>query len=153
MVYDFVIGHSMGGLVALNLAEKDVHLFRRVILVETFLTPPTPFFQNLFLQPDLRQEERMVLDMLEREKERYSPGLRETLRQVDTSQLMANLSARVQALYGDRGFGEANRVLQELGWSHDLQQRVTVSVVPNACHFPMIENAEVTARRIHDMLN
>ena len=151
--YDFVIGYSMGGLVALELIKRDKELFRQVILVETFLMPPTPFFQNLFLGTTLGQDERLILDMLEREQVHYSPMLREALRKVDMSLLVANLSTKVQALYGDRGWGEPNRVERELAWPRELQHCVEVSVVSNASHFPMIENAKMTTHLLRAILD
>jgi len=150
--YDFVIGHSMGGLVALKLMKRDKGLFRQVILVETFLMPPAPFFQNLFLRTTLGQDERLILDMLEREQVHYSPRLREALQQVDMSLLVSNLSTKIQAFYGDRGCGEPNRVQRELAWPRELQHCVELSVVSNACHFPMIENAKMTTHLLRAIL-
>lgn len=150
--YDFVIGHSMGGLVALDLAKKDKDLFRQVVLVETFLTPPTPFFQNLFLETGQKSDKRLILDMLAQEKAHYSPRLREALQRVDTDLAAINVGTKVQAIYGDRGCEEPNRVEKELGWYPELQQRVAISVVPNAAHFPMIENAEAMLHLLRAIL-
>ncbi|HSB66728.1 MAG TPA: alpha/beta hydrolase [Anaerolineales bacterium] len=138
--YDFVIGHSMGGLVALELARMDKELFRRIILVDTFLISPPPFFQNLFVGDTLGPNEYMVLDMLEREQMYYSPRLRAVLKQVDMRPLAANLCAKISAIYGDRGSGDRVRVQRELAWPEELQRRVEVRIVPSASHFPMIEN-------------
>ena len=150
--YDFVIGHSLGGLVALEAINRDRELFRQVILVEAFLMSPPPFFRSLFLSPTLGQDERLILDMMERERAHYSPRLRQALRQVDMSRLVASLSTKVQAFYGDRGCGEPHRVERELAWPGELQHRVQVSVVSNAAHFPMIENPRMTTHLLHAIL-
>jgi pimeloyl-ACP methyl ester carboxylesterase len=82
----------------------------------------------------------MVLDMLDREQGHYSPRLRATLKQADMSLLVANLSVKVHAIYGDRGSGDRDRVERELAWPEGLRRRVEVWVVSDAGHFPMIEN-------------
>jgi len=150
--FDFVVGHSMGGLVALELAKMDRGFIRQIVLIETFLRSPAPFFQNIFNGNAPQQEERFIRDMLEREKLNYSPRLREALQQVDVSKAAASLEQKVDAIYGDRGCGEPLRVIQELAWPSELRQRVEISVVPNASHFPMIENARITAQTLRDIL-
>ncbi len=121
MDYDFVVGHSMGGLVALELAKVDRGFIRQIVLVETFLRSPGPFFQNLFLGKAPPGEESLIRAMLEQEKVNYSPRLREALQQVDVSQAAARLEAKVDAIYGDRGFEDEGRVQQELGWPSELR--------------------------------
>jgi pimeloyl-ACP methyl ester carboxylesterase len=150
--YDFMVGHSMGGLVALELAKKDRGFLRQIILIESFLQSPAPFFQNIFLEKSPEREERLIREMLDREKAFYSPNLREALQHIDVSRAAASLEPKLDAVYGDRGCEEQGRVQQELAWPSELRNRVEVSVVPDACHFPMIENSRMTAQLLRDIL-
>jgi pimeloyl-ACP methyl ester carboxylesterase len=150
---DFVIGHSMGGLVALQLAATGKVVIPKIILVETFLVSPSPFFQNLLLDASSSAPVRAIPKMLHREKASYSPLLREAIQQFDGSEPLLPPGQSVYALYGDRGRGQAAAVLNELGWTEQLLTDVAVKVIPNACHFPMVENPQETAevlRRIID---
>ncbi len=45
--YDFILGHSMGGLIALQLSARSSLPFKKTILVESFLTTIEPVYQNL----------------------------------------------------------------------------------------------------------
>lgn len=131
-----VIGHSMGGLVGLELLNR--HLIRKLVMVESFVTPPPPFFQNLML-PDHPLLPR-VQEMLKQEKLRYPATLAESLKQVDSLQLAQSLQGRIVAIYGDRGSGDPENVRKQLGWPESLA--IPVQVIPNTCHFPMLENSQ-----------
>lgn len=148
--YDFIAGHSMGGLVALHAAEALPH-DATVILVETFLLPPPQFFRNLLLTPDASPAVRAVPEMLAREGAHYAPMLRESLRAVDLRAQVLALPQRVCALYGDRGSGDIAAVRDALAWPADLAARVPVRAVPSACHFPMLENVDATSEAIRTL--
>lgn len=150
--FDFIIGHSMGGLIALELAKRDNGLLRNVILVETFLQTPSPFFRNFFMESTPAEIAQPVLDMLDREKPHYSSRLKETLKQDGIYQLDDEVRARLHAIHGDRGNGNLAEVRKELDWSEYFQQRVQVSVIENTCHFPMVENPEKTVQTILDII-
>ncbi len=149
--YDFIAGHSLGGLVALQLLASSRVTVPRVILVETFLLPPGPFFRNLVLHET--NATRIIPEMLEREGEHYSAHLREAIREVDMSEQVLKAGGRLYALYGDRGCRRPERVQEELRWPEEMAAGVEVSVIPEACHFPMLENPEAAARTLRRVLN
>src|SRR5512138_781800 len=74
-----VVVHSMGGLVALEWLASGKGATQHVVLVESFLLPPPPFFRNLLREEDTLQAQA-VHGMLEQERSRYSPALQESLR-------------------------------------------------------------------------
>jgi pimeloyl-ACP methyl ester carboxylesterase len=137
-----LIGHSMGGLVAVDLAGLLGARVRRVILVESFMTPPGPFFRNLLLESAPEPLRVTVTQMLQRGQAKASTALRAAL-QVDYSPKLPDLTCQLSAAYGDRGCGDRTHVMAALGWSPAVAKRVPVTIVPNACHFPMLENPEV----------
>lgn len=144
--FDLVCGHSMGGMVALTLAAQGL-INTRIVLVESFITPPGPFFQNLLMpncEPELKTR---VTAMLETEAKFHNPSLRAVLRGTDLAPFLARVKTPVAALYGDRGTSPA-AVAENLAWPAAVTTRVPVTVIPNACHFPMLENPPAAAKAI-----
>lgn len=142
-----VIGHSMGGLVGLELLNR--HLIQRLVLVESFITPPPPFFQNLML-PDHPLLPR-VQEMLKEEKSQYPASLSESLKNTDSLGLAMPHTSRLIALYGDRGTGDPQNVCVQLGWPDSLS--IPVRVIPQACHFPMLENPQAVTSVLEAILD
>lgn len=146
-----IIGHSLGGLVALAAVSSGRIPAEAVILVESFLVAPPPFFRNM-VAPSCPPDLRLRLEtMLNAESARYSERSRTRLRTTDHAALLRNVSIPVTALYGDRGSADRDAVAGNLGWPEWIASKVPVEVVPNAGHFPMVENPpETTAilRRI-----
>ena len=150
--YDVICGHSMGGMVALNLAAAGKTGGAAIVLIESFITPPGPFFRNIIMPGNDSPEAREILAMLEREKPRFSPALRGELRNSDLSPLTGRISVPVLAMYGDRGCGDAGRVMDNLGWSEPVSGRISLKVIRDACHFPMVENAPETAAALRGII-
>jgi pimeloyl-ACP methyl ester carboxylesterase len=149
---DILIGHSLGGLVALEIARKSGLAALRVVFVESFIIPPPPFFHNLLMptaSPALVTE---VKGMLDREHPLYSPMLRERLASLDVSAEVQQSPARIDAMYGDRGCS-ATEAIDSLGWTELLHARISTHIVPNACHFPMLEQPVTTMQTLRSILN
>lgn len=143
-----LIGHSMGGLVAMEVATRLGAMVKGVILLESFLTPPSEFFQNLLMDSapgDLRSR---IVAMLARGKEESSDALRTSLGRVNYLDTASRLGEKLMAIYGDRGCGDVTRVRLALDWPVALVNQTAPQVVANACHFPMLENPESVLRII-----
>ncbi len=151
--YDFVVGHSLGGLAALQLVAMAEGVEPTVILIETFLTSPAPFFQNLLFDKAASVPAQLISVMLNREKIHYSPVLGDRLREVDMTEWVLTRKKMLYALYGDRGSGVPEKVVNELRWSESLSACVEVKVIPDACHFPMIENPSATLKSLRRILD
>lgn len=150
--YDFIIGHSMGGLVALHLAKMKPKKVKNVILVESFITTPSRFFQNLMMKDTSKELVDKTIDMLKEEKNFYSGQLNERLKDLDLSDLIFNIECEISAIYGDRGCNDGKKVLSELQWSRDIQAKIDFNIVHNSCHFPMLENPNETIALIKKVL-
>lgn len=138
--YDFMIGHSMGGLVALNVVKMGTDLIEKTVLVETFITSPRSFFQNLMIEGTSTELVEKVSCMMKEEQKYYSEQLKYQLRELDLTDLVTNLNCEVVALHGDRGCNDYATVLSNLRWCNDLQLKVNMDIISNSCHFPMLEN-------------
>jgi pimeloyl-ACP methyl ester carboxylesterase len=141
-----LIGHSMGGLVALEVAARLGPLVKGVVLLESFLTPPSEFFQNLLMDSAADGLRSRVMAMLARGKQESSDALRASLGRVDYLDTACGLGEKLTAIYGDRGCGDVTRVRLALEWPEALVSQVALHVVPNACHFPMLESPESVLR-------
>lgn len=138
--YDFIVGHSMGGLVALHIANMSAVKINKIVLVESFILSPSAFFQNLLMENTSNKLANKVIDMLKEESELYSNHLKNQLRVLDMTELVNKLNCEISAVYGDRGSNDFNKVLSALQWSEELKSKIKLNVIHNACHFPMLEN-------------
>jgi len=145
-----VAAHSMGGMAALTLAARG-RLNAPIILVESFIKPPGPFFRSLLTPGCAPAIETSVKAMLAAEGARYAPELRGELRGSDLSGSLGSIPARVSALYGDRGAG-SGAVIKSLDWPKAVLDSVPVTAIPGSCHFPMLENPRATAAAIAEEL-
>ncbi len=135
---DYVIGHSMGGLVALDLAYRNVFKIKQVIAIESFIKTPSPFFQNLVMD-EHELEKKQLIEMFSREAPHYSLELAEKLKVLDWVEKVSKINAQKAFIYGDRNQGR-EKTISELGICDKLENKTTIKIVERACHFPMIEN-------------
>lgn len=71
---DFVVGHSMGGITALELLSDYGFGAERVIFIDSNLRPANAFYRNLMLPAHMDQYGAAVLMRMRREAEFYSAG-------------------------------------------------------------------------------
>jgi pimeloyl-ACP methyl ester carboxylesterase len=147
-----MVGHSMGGLIALLMASSGRTAAQKVILVESFLTAPSSFFRNI-VAPGCPAEIRLRLQrMLDERWPHFSERLQTELKTADHQALLRNVNIPVSAIYADRGSADRNTVMENLGWPDWIRARVQVEVVRNAGHFPMVENPDETAAILRRLL-
>ena len=137
--YETVVGHSMGGLVALKVAEINPNV-KQVILIESFVKSPTKFFQNLLMKHVDKKLKAKVIEMLKKEQGLYSPVLGPKLKHLNLTQQVLQLRCSLHAVYGDRGLKNHHAVEKNLNWPAQLKDKLTLWIINNSCHFPMLEN-------------
>lgn len=147
-----LVGHSMGGLVALRLASRRPANLARVIWVDSFITTPPPFFRNLLMPGQTALEER-VQAMMRAGSPGYPEKLRKGLRELNVLDDVRAASCQLGAIYGGRGEIKAAEGLRSLlAWPKDVASRVKVAVVRNACHFAMLEDPAACADAVRELL-
>lgn len=149
--YDYIIGHSMGGLVALELStECNID---NLILVESFITTPKEFFRNLIFDESNLSLLDAVQSMLKKESSFYSKKLANPLKVLDVSEHIINTNSNIHLIYGDRGNDSKQQILEHLNFTKVVEDKVDVSLIENCCHFPMIENPEKFNRIILSIIS
>lgn len=151
--YDFVLGHSMGGLVALQLSALDSARFTKTIFVESFLRPSEPFYHNLMMDANMAAMGDRVLAMFREEDAKYTPALKASLKEdFDYSGSLDHIANKVFGIYGDRGNRDRSLLLRNLDLDDHQLGRLDISFIPDSCHLPMLENPHELAQRILSIL-
>jgi pimeloyl-ACP methyl ester carboxylesterase len=150
--FDMIIGHSLGGLVATHLLAGEGVRNAKLVLIESFLLPPGPYFQNLLTPGTDPQVVQSVTDMLTEQRAFYSASLQQSIREMDLTERLRRTENQIRAVYGDRGRSQPGEVIGHLNWPPDLHARIPVMVIPQACHFPMLENPTATAAILNRLI-
>jgi len=137
---DFIVGHSMGGVIALYIAASKKVKVNKVVLVESFIRSPDKFFQNLVYDEANKDLILKITDMIKNEAQYYSSEIGNELSCLNVAELAYNLDCDIYAIYGDRGCGNKERVISELAFNQEVNRKVEVDIISNSCHFPMLEN-------------
>jgi len=151
--YDFVLGHSMGGLIALQLSALDGVSFGKAIFVESFLRPSEPFYRNLMMEANVAMQGDKVQAMFNEEDTKYTPELKASLRDgFDYTGLLDHIPSLVYGIYGDRGNRDRSLLLRNLDLDDRQLSRLDISFIHDACHLPMLENPHGLAQRVLSIL-
>lgn len=148
---DFVVGHSFGGVLALHLCSQlQPQPEWRLVIVDTFLVTPHPFFRNHVWQPVPALRER-VATMMSEERPRF-PILREVASADDPPEWRERaLATRAAYIYGGRSGEHSPASLGELAGvpesaGHDVRS------VEGTSHFLMLERPEEFYTTLRDVL-
>jgi pimeloyl-ACP methyl ester carboxylesterase len=151
--YDFVLGHSMGGLIALQLSALDSARFKKTIYVESFLKPSEPFYRNLMMEANMATMGDRVLAMFSEEDARYTPELKKSLKEdFDYTGPLDHIANEVFGIYGDRGNRDRSLLLRNLNLDGQQLGKLDISFIRNSCHLPMLENPHELAQRVVSIL-
>lgn len=139
--YYAVIGHSMGGLIALQLAVKYKMEFEKVIYIDTNLKPAEAFYRNLMTPEHMEMYGSDVTAMFREEQKYYSQELMKSIQEdFDYTGYLKEIPNKVYAIYGDRNRSEYENKISDLNISDETLERLELHYVSNACHMIMMEN-------------
>jgi len=150
--YDFVLGHSMGGLIALQLSALDGARFKKTIFVDYFLNSPEPFYQNLMMEANVATIGNRVFKMLSEEDAKYTAELKTSLKEDSDDTGLERIANQVFGIYGDRGNRDRSVLLRNLNLDDQQLGKLDISFIPDSCHLPMLENPHKLAQRILSIL-
>lgn len=150
--YDTIIGHSMGGLVAIDLADKNLFTDKRLILVESFFKTPSKFFRNLYLKNANQSLKDKIELMLKEESTYYNKALSEKLKDLDKFDEIKNLNSEIICFYGAREESNKKFVINQLNLDEGNLEKLKIKVVSQSSHFPMLENPEEFFTKLIDIL-
>lgn len=98
-----IIGHSLGGIIALQLATEYKMRPKKIVYLDTNLKPAKAFYRNLMTSEHMEQFGESVIHMFQEEREFYTAELFDSLqKEFDYSGYVNQLGQKVYAVYGDR---------------------------------------------------
>lgn len=148
--YDFIVGHSMGGIIALDLINRSDVKIEKTILIETFLKPPGDFYHNLIMDSSSKDIKDKVMKMLDEEDANYTNQLKLSLREDFDYTDYVGKGKNISLIYGDRGKNSDVSKLNDLKLDKSFYDRITF--VENTCHLPMLENPDKLTTMIKSLL-
>lgn len=151
---DVIIAHSLGGLLAYRLVSTGILKPKKLILVESFLQPPSPFFQNLLCNQHQAKLGNSVNEMLKTNKPYWSELFLDQLRHgIFNFSMNFPTHTELHAIYGDRGKGTRETVIINLKLPEALSKRMMIHIITDACHFPMLEEPEQLDRLLNKIIS
>lgn len=139
--YEAVIGHSLGGIIALQLVSKYKMKFRKIIYLDTNLKPANDFYKNLMTEEHMNMYGETILEMFKNERKFYMQELFEHIQnEFDYTGYIKNIKQKVYAIYGDRNLPEYDKKVADLNLSEEVVDNLKIGFINNACHMIMIEN-------------
>ena len=151
--YEAVIGHSLGGIVALQLAVKYKMKFGKLIYLDTNLKPANEFYRNLMTPEHMNEFGENIITMFQEERKFYTPELFESIQnEYDYTNYLKEITQKVYGIYGDRNKAEYCNKVRDLNLSNEALEKVELKFINNACHMIMIENPKQLYETIEDIL-
>lgn len=151
--YDFILGHSMGGIIGLELIADFKCKCDKIILLESNLKPAKIFYRNLMLPYNMKLYGDEIISMIKREAKYYSDSLKKALQEeFDYSDYVRTINAKVYGIYGDRGQQCYVNRISDLCLSDDIVSKIDFRFIEDSCHMPMVENHEALANIIESIL-
>ena len=150
--YDAIIGHSMGGIIALQLAVMYKMKAKRIILLDTNLKPANAFYRNLMTHENMKKYGEYVQLMFNEEKPFYTAECLNSIQaDFDYTHLVLAATQSIYALYGDRGKPDYPSKISDLNLSEHVLNRLHLLFIHHACHLIMIENPQALSQAIKNI--
>ena len=151
--YDAIIGHSLGGIIAMQLITKYKMKVDKLIYLDTNLKPANKFYRNLMTQKNMEKYGVSILQILNKERRFYTDELLESIQvDFDYTNLVNEIPQNIYAIYGDRGMPEYPNKIQDLNLSPQTFSNLNLVFIHNSCHMIMVENPKQLSEVIKKIL-
>ena len=151
--YDAIIGHSLGGIIAMQLNTKYKMKVDKLIYLDTNLKPANKFYRNLMTQKNMEKYGVSILQILNKERRFYTDELLESIQvDFDYTNLVNEIPQNIYAIYGDRGMPEYPNKIQDLNLSPQTLSNLNLVFIHNSCHMIMVENPKQLSEVIKKIL-
>lgn len=151
--YDAVIGHSLGGIVALMLATQYNMKFHKIIYLDTNLKPANEFYRNLLTAEHMDRYGQAILSMFQTERKFYTQKLLDSLqKEFDYTCYIKDINQKVYAVYGDRNLPDYPNRIADLNLPDEVLDKLEIKYIHDACHMIMVENPEELAKTLNSIL-
>lgn len=141
--FDFIVGHSMGGLIALELVARYKVNCDCIVFIESNLRPAKEFYRNLMLPANMLKYGNKIKNMFNNEAPYYRDELKFSLQQgFDFTPYINEITCKIFGIYGDRGLEHYSRRIDDLCLDTDVVKKINFRFVRNSCHMPMVENPQ-----------
>ena len=151
--YDAIIGHSLGGIIAMQLITKYKMKVDKLIYLDTNLKPANKFYRNLMTQKNMEKYSVSILQILNKERRFYTDELLESIQvDFDYTNLVNEIPQNIYAIYGDRGMPEYPNKIQDLNLSPQTLSNLNLVFIRNSCHMIMVENPKQLSEVIKKIL-
>ena len=151
--YDAIIGHSLGGIIALQLIAEYKMKVNKIIYLDTNLKPANEFYRNLMTQRNMEKCGERILQMLSEEGKFYTTELLDSVQiDFDYTSLLNEISQDIYAIYGDRGMPEYPAKIQDLNLSAQALRHLNLVFIHDSCHMIMVENPKQLSEIIKGIL-
>ena len=151
--YDAIIGHSLGGIIAMQLITKYKMKVDKLIYLDTNLKPANKFYRNLMTQKNMEKYGVSILQILNKERRFYTDELLESIQvDFDYTNLVNEIPQNIYAIYGDRGMPDYPNKIQDLNLSPQTLSNLNLVFIHNSCHMIMVENPKQLSEVIKKIL-
>lgn len=134
--YDIVIGHSMGGLIIIDILIKNYQIdCNKIVITESYLFEPNEEFRNI-VHGNQTLEVRLN-NVMKSEMKKYNPNIFESLRKLNIVGELKSISIPLDFVYGMRGM-DYETFIQKLDFPN--LDNIHLIGIPNSSHFCLIEN-------------
>lgn len=151
--FDAIIAHSMGGIIAVQLAAIYSMPIPKIICLDTNFVPANAFYRNLMMPVHLERYRHFLEEMFDKEKPFYHPALRSRLQEdFDYRPYLYKLQQKITVIYGDRGNPHSPTLIDDLNLGEAALRHLELHFLANTCHLPMLEDPKGLAKLLYTLL-
>lgn len=152
--FDFIVGHSLGGIIALQLAAIYHMTPGCIIFLDTNLKPANAFYRNLMTPEHMELYGTDVLNLMKEERGYYHPKMFEALQEeFDYTPYLKDIKCPIFGIYGDRDQPDYENRYTDLCLKESDFKDLRIRFIEHACHMPMVEQPERLVEIIKECLS